>query len=79
MMQKVLMVLPVLVMLVLGMAAQGMAEPSGTLTMFHAGSLSVPFEAMEKAFEAKYPGVDLQRKSVNLGTQYYFHRNQAKK
>jgi molybdate/tungstate transport system substrate-binding protein len=31
--------------------------------MFHAGSLSVPFEAMEKAFEAKYPKVDLQREA----------------
>ncbi|QTA86069.1 Molybdate/tungstate-binding protein, WtpA-like [Desulfonema magnum] len=37
------------------------AEPQGKLTMFHAGSLTVPFAAMEKAFEAKYPGVDLQR------------------
>jgi len=37
------------------------AGPSGKLTMFHAGSLSVPLAAMEKAFEAKYPGVDLQR------------------
>jgi molybdate/tungstate transport system substrate-binding protein len=37
------------------------AEPQGRLVMFHAGSLSVPFEAMEKAFEAKYPKVDLQR------------------
>ena len=39
------------------------AAPQGTLTMFHAGSLSVPFAAMEKAFEAKYPGVDLQREA----------------
>jgi molybdate/tungstate transport system substrate-binding protein len=37
------------------------AEPKGVVTMFHAGSLTVPFVAMEKAFEAKYPGVDLQR------------------
>jgi len=40
-----------------------LAEPSGKLVIFHAGSLSVPFEAMEKAFEAKYPGVDLQREA----------------
>lgn len=39
------------------------AAPKGTLTMFHAGSLSVPFAAMEKAFEAKYPGIDLQREA----------------
>jgi molybdate/tungstate transport system substrate-binding protein len=31
--------------------------------MFHAGSLSVPFEAMEKAFETKYPKVDLLREA----------------
>jgi len=39
----------------------GWAEPQGKLVMFHAGSLSVPFEAMEKAFEAAYPKVDLLR------------------
>ncbi|MFO7987587.1 MAG: tungstate ABC transporter substrate-binding protein WtpA [Desulfatiglandaceae bacterium] len=37
------------------------AEPTGRLTLFHAGSLSVPFAAMEKRFEAEYPGVDVQR------------------
>lgn len=37
------------------------AEPRGKLIMFHAGSLSVPFEAMEKALEAKYPKLDLLR------------------
>ena len=37
------------------------AEPEGPLILFHAGSLTVPFAAMEKAFETKYPGVDLQR------------------
>jgi molybdate/tungstate transport system substrate-binding protein len=37
------------------------AAPKGTVVMFHAGSLSLPFEQMEKAFEAMYPGVDLQR------------------
>jgi molybdate/tungstate transport system substrate-binding protein len=43
---------------------QAFAEPKGKLTMFHAGSLSVPFEAMEKAFETKYPKVDLQREGA---------------
>jgi molybdate/tungstate transport system substrate-binding protein len=37
------------------------AEPEGRLTLFHAGSLTVPFITMEKTFEAKYPNVDLQR------------------
>jgi molybdate/tungstate transport system substrate-binding protein len=40
------------------------AEPQGNLVMFHAGSLSMPFEAMEKAFEAKYPKVDLLREAA---------------
>ncbi|MBN2468834.1 MAG: tungstate ABC transporter substrate-binding protein WtpA [Deltaproteobacteria bacterium] len=37
------------------------AELQGSITVFHAGSLSVPFEAMEKDFEAKHPGVDVMR------------------
>ncbi|MFP4088076.1 MAG: tungstate ABC transporter substrate-binding protein WtpA [Desulfobacteraceae bacterium] len=37
------------------------AEPTGKLTLFHAGSLSVPFAAMEKVFEAEYPGMDVRR------------------
>ena len=41
-----------------------LAEPKGNLIIFHAGSLSVPFEAMEKAFEAKYPGVDVLREAA---------------
>jgi molybdate/tungstate transport system substrate-binding protein len=43
--------------------AQAFAEPHGKLTMFHAGSLSVPFAAMEKAFEKKYPKVNMQREA----------------
>lgn len=45
----------------LAASPQALAEPKGVVTMFHAGSLTMPFEAMEKAFEAKYPVVDLQR------------------
>lgn len=37
------------------------AEPQGKLIMFHAGSLSVPFADMEKAFEAAHPRVELLR------------------
>jgi molybdate/tungstate transport system substrate-binding protein len=48
---------------ILLVTVQAFAEPTGKLTMFHAGSLSVPFETMEKAFEAKYPKVDLQREA----------------
>jgi molybdate/tungstate transport system substrate-binding protein len=34
-----------------------------TVKVFHAGSLSVPFEEAEKEFEALHPGVDVQRES----------------
>ncbi len=37
------------------------AEVTGKLRIFHAGSLTVSFAAMEKEFEARYPGVDIQR------------------
>ncbi len=50
-------------LIILLFAANTFAEPRGKLIMFHAGSLSVPFEAMEKAFEAKYPKVDLLREA----------------
>jgi molybdate/tungstate transport system substrate-binding protein len=36
----------------------------GTLTIFHAGSLSVPFEEMEKRFEKMHPGIDVQREAA---------------
>lgn len=39
------------------------AGPSGKVRIFHAGSLTVPFAAIEKAFEAKYPGVDVLREA----------------
>lgn len=44
-------------------ASHASAEPAGKLIMFHAGSLSVPFAAMEKVFETKYPKVDLLREA----------------
>ncbi|WP_272700566.1 tungstate ABC transporter substrate-binding protein WtpA [Desulfovibrio sp. Fe33] len=50
-----------LVLLLAPGAAQ--AEPSGKLIIFHAGSLSVPFAAIEKQFEAKYPKVDVLREA----------------
>ncbi|MCK5164114.1 MAG: tungstate ABC transporter substrate-binding protein WtpA [Desulfobacula sp.] len=39
------------------------AGPKGKLSIFHAGSLTVPFAKIEKAFEAKYPDVDIQREA----------------
>jgi len=39
------------------------AEPEGKVIIFHAGSLTVPLAAMEKAFEAQYPKVDVLREA----------------
>ncbi len=39
------------------------AVPEGVVTVFHAGSLTVPFETIEQMFEEMYPGVDVQRES----------------
>ena len=39
------------------------AEPAGKVIVFHAGSLTVPFAAMEKTFEAKHPKVDILREA----------------
>ncbi len=43
-------------------ATMGIAKEK--VVVFHAGSLSVPFGQMEKAFEAKYPQFDLQREAA---------------
>jgi molybdate/tungstate transport system substrate-binding protein len=53
----------VFMLMALHPVSTALAEPKGNLTMFHAGSLSVPFEEMENTFEAKYPGVDLLREA----------------
>ncbi len=34
------------------------------LKVFHAGSLSIPFEELEAEFEARHPGVDVQREAA---------------
>ncbi len=39
----------------------GENQPTGKVIIFHAGSLTIPFAKMEKVFEAKYPGVDINR------------------
>ncbi len=36
---------------------------SGIVTVFHAGSLTVPFEIIERQFEEMYPDVDVRRES----------------
>ncbi len=41
----------------------GEKEISGKVVIFHAGSLSVPFAKIEKAFEQRYPDVDVLRET----------------
>ncbi|MDK2847709.1 MAG: molybdate/tungstate transport system substrate-binding protein [Desulfuromonadales bacterium] len=53
----------VCLLLVMTVPMTALAAPSGKLIIFHAGSLSVPFAAMEKAFEARYPDVDVLREA----------------
>ena len=50
-------VLALVLLAVLGFAKQ-------KIVVFHAGSLSVPFAAIEKAFEAKYPQYDVVREAA---------------
>ncbi|MCK5035613.1 MAG: tungstate ABC transporter substrate-binding protein WtpA [Candidatus Sabulitectum sp.] len=47
----------------LGLAVTVFAAPEGVVTMFHAGSLIVPFETIEQMFEEMYPDVDVQREA----------------
>lgn len=54
-------VLVLVVAFFVSLSGLALAEPSGKVAMFHAGSLSVPLEAMEKNFEAAHPKVDIQR------------------
>lgn len=45
-----------------GFAAQSLAsDAKAEVIIFHAGSLTVPFAEMEKAFEAKHPQIDIKR------------------
>ncbi len=39
-------------------------QPTGKVIIFQAGSLTVPLAKMEKAFEAKHPGVDIVREAA---------------
>lgn len=49
--------------LFLVLANGAVAAPRGKLIVFHAGSLTAPFAAMEKEFESLYPGLDLMREA----------------
>ncbi len=58
---KALAVIAVLVMVLATLYVVSYSqEEKTTLTVFHAGSLSIPLEEAEKEFEASHPGVDVQ-------------------
>ncbi|MDD2320426.1 MAG: tungstate ABC transporter substrate-binding protein WtpA [Geobacteraceae bacterium] len=62
-MKKVLVAALFLMLNAFLLQSPALAEPSGKLILFHAGSLTVPFAAMEKEFEARYPKIDVQREA----------------
>lgn len=51
----------VIVLMMLALACTAHAKEK--VIVFHAGSLSIPFDEIEKAFEAKYPQYDVQREA----------------
>ncbi|MBR1369214.1 molybdenum ABC transporter substrate-binding protein [Methanocalculus chunghsingensis] len=68
-MKNVLFALALVIAAVFFCGCMGQDEPapientpaiSGVVTVFHAGSLTVPFEELEAAFEAAYPGTDVR-------------------
>jgi molybdate/tungstate transport system substrate-binding protein len=46
------------------MTGYSSGDDSGKIIIFHAGSLSVPFEKMEADFEKAHPGIDLEREAA---------------
>ena len=44
-------------------ASLGFAAPKGKVIVFHAGSLTVPFDKIEKDFEALHPDIDILREA----------------
>ena len=64
MVKQVMRCIAIMLLVTAGSVSAPLAQaPSGKLVVLHAGSLSVPFAAMEKNFEAMYPGVDMVRES----------------
>ena len=50
----------ILFIIIIVFGSQAFGEPNGKVIIFHAGSLSVPFNHLEKAVETKYPKLDIQ-------------------
>lgn len=54
---------PVLLLVALTIALAGTAFAKDKVTIFHAGSLTVPFAKIEADFEALHPDIDIQREA----------------
>lgn len=50
-------------LVVVCVATGGAFAAEKTVTIFHAGSLAVPFEKLEESFEKSHPGVDVRRQA----------------
>ncbi|CAB3289094.1 Molybdate/tungstate-binding protein WtpA [Methanocaldococcus lauensis] len=53
--------IPIGIFLIIGTVLCGCTQEKIVLKVFHAGSLSVPFEEYEKMFEKEHPNVDVER------------------
>jgi molybdate/tungstate transport system substrate-binding protein len=60
---KAMFTVAVITSLVLAFSLASQAGAKEKVIIFHAGSLTVPFAEMEKAFEAKYPDLDVMREA----------------
>ncbi len=56
-------VLSLLILSILSCSQQSADGIKGKVIMFHAGSLTVPLQKMEKEFEKKHPGIDIMREA----------------
>jgi molybdate/tungstate transport system substrate-binding protein len=60
---KLITMVGVLAAVLLTMSLVSIAAAKEKVTLFHAGSLTVPFAKIEKQFEADHPGIDIQREA----------------
>ncbi len=62
-MKKTFILKMIITFIVMTLPLSVQAGSKNKLSIFHAGSLTVPFAKIEKDFEAKYPDIDVQREA----------------
>ncbi len=62
-MKKIFILKLIITLIVFSLPLSVNAGSKSKLSIFHAGSLTVPFAKIEKDFEAKYPEIDVQREA----------------